>query len=62
MDPVKGAVAGAIGGAAGAYTMELFQAWWNDAEKRLSWFSGWAMAKNSTWWPACACKEARSSM
>src|SRR5207237_3346411 len=36
MDPVKGAVAGAIGGAAGAYTMELFQAWWNDAEKRLA--------------------------
>jgi len=25
MDPIKGAVAGAIGGAAGAYTMELFQ-------------------------------------
>jgi len=36
MDPVKGAVAGAIGGAAGAYTMERFQAWWNDAEKRLA--------------------------
>jgi uncharacterized membrane protein YagU involved in acid resistance len=36
MDPVKGAVAGAIGGAAGAYTMELFQAWWNDAEERLA--------------------------
>lgn len=36
MDPIKGAVAGAIGGAAGAYTMELFQTWWNDAEKRLA--------------------------
>ena len=36
MDPVKGAVAGAIGGAAGAYTMELFQAWWNEAEERLA--------------------------
>lgn len=36
MDPIKGAVAGAIGGAAGAYTMELFQSWWNDAEKRLA--------------------------
>lgn len=33
MDPIKGAVAGAIGGAAGAYTMELFQTWWNDMEK-----------------------------
>lgn len=36
MDPIKGAVAGAIGGAAGAYTMELFQSWWNDAEARLA--------------------------
>ena len=36
MDPIKGAVAGAIGGAAGAYTMELFQSWWNDTEKRLA--------------------------
>jgi len=34
MKPVRGAIAGAIGGAAGAYTMELFQAWWNDLEKR----------------------------
>ena len=33
MDPIKGAVAGAIGGAAGAYTMERFQQWWNDMEK-----------------------------
>jgi putative membrane protein len=36
MDPIKGAVAGAIGGAAGAYTMELFQSWWNGAEERLA--------------------------
>ncbi|HSW94948.1 MAG TPA: DUF1440 domain-containing protein [Patescibacteria group bacterium] len=36
MDPIKGAVAGAIGGAAGAYTMELFQDWWNGAEQRLA--------------------------
>ena len=36
MDPIKGAVAGAIGGAAGSYTMELFQTWWNDTEKRLA--------------------------
>jgi len=36
MDPIKGAVAGAIGGAAGAYTMELFQSWWNGAEQRLA--------------------------
>jgi hypothetical protein len=33
MDPIKGAVAGAIGGAAGAYTMERFQQWWSDMEK-----------------------------
>ena len=33
MDPIRGAVAGAIGGAAGAYTMERFQQWWNDMEK-----------------------------
>ncbi len=33
MDPIRGAVAGAIGGAAGAYTMELFQTWWQDMEK-----------------------------
>jgi putative membrane protein len=33
VDPIKGAVAGAIGGAAGAYTMELFQQWWNGMEK-----------------------------
>jgi len=33
MDPIRGAVAGAIGGAAGAYTMERFQQWWNDTEK-----------------------------
>lgn len=32
MNPVKGAFAGAIGGAAGAYAMELFQTWWNDLE------------------------------
>ena len=36
MDPIKGAVAGAVGGAAGAYTMELFQDWWNSAEQRLA--------------------------
>ena len=36
MKPFRGAVAGAIGGAAGAYTMELFQAWWNDMEKRAA--------------------------
>lgn len=36
MNPIKGAVAGAIGGACGAYTMELFQTWWNDTEKRLA--------------------------
>jgi putative membrane protein len=36
MDPIKGAVAGAVGGAAGAYTMELFQEWWNGAEQRLA--------------------------
>jgi putative membrane protein len=36
VDPIKGAVAGAIGGAAGAYTMERFQAWWNDMEKRAA--------------------------
>lgn len=36
MDPVKGAVAGAIGGAAGAYTMERFQRWWNDTEQRAA--------------------------
>jgi hypothetical protein len=36
MDPIKGAVAGAIGGAAGAYTMERFQAWWNDMEQRAA--------------------------
>jgi hypothetical protein len=33
MDPIRGAVAGAIGGAAGAYTMELFQTWWKDMER-----------------------------
>ena len=33
MDPIRGAVAGAIGGAAGAYTMERFQQWWNDLEQ-----------------------------
>ena len=33
MDPIRGAVAGAIGGAAGAYTMERFQQWWNDMER-----------------------------
>src|SRR5205085_424121 len=36
MDPIKGAVAGAVGGAAGAYTMERFQDWWNGAEQRLA--------------------------
>ena len=34
MHPIKGAVAGAVGGAAGSYAMELFQAWWNDLEQR----------------------------
>ena len=33
VDPVKGAFAGAIGGAACAYTMELFLTWWNDMER-----------------------------
>jgi putative membrane protein len=33
MDPIRGAVAGAIGGAAGAYTMQRFQLWWNDMER-----------------------------
>jgi putative membrane protein len=33
MDPIKGAVAGAIGGAAGAYTKERFQQWWNEMER-----------------------------
>src|SRR5438552_7805444 len=36
MDPIRGAVAGAIGGAAGAYTMERFQEWWNSTEQRLA--------------------------
>jgi putative membrane protein len=36
MDPIRGAVAGAIGGAAGAYTMERFQQWWNDMEKNAA--------------------------
>ena len=36
MDPIRGAVAGAIGGAAGAYTMERFQLWWNDMERRAA--------------------------
>jgi hypothetical protein len=36
MDPIKGAVAGAIGGAAGAYTMDRFQEWWQEAEKRAA--------------------------
>ena len=36
MKPISGAVAGAIGGAAGSYTMELFQTWWNDLEKRTA--------------------------
>jgi putative membrane protein len=36
VDPIKGAVAGAIAGAAGAYTMERFQEWWNDMEKRAA--------------------------
>ncbi len=36
MDPIRGAVAGAIGGAAGAYTMERFQQWWNDMEKKAA--------------------------
>jgi len=35
VNPIKGAVAGAIGGAAGAYTMELFQDWWTDREQRV---------------------------
>lgn len=36
MDPIRGAVAGAIGGAAGAYAMQRFQQWWNDMEKRAA--------------------------
>ena len=33
MDPIRGAVAGGIGGAAGAYAMERFQQWWSDMEQ-----------------------------
>ena len=33
---VKGAVAGAIAGLAGALAMEQFQAWWSATEKRLA--------------------------
>src|SRR2546425_10192064 len=36
MDPIRGAVAGAIGGAAGAYTMERFQEWWQEMERRAA--------------------------
>ena len=36
MDPIKGAVAGAVGGAAGAYTMQRFQEWWQDLETRAA--------------------------
>ena len=36
MDPIRGAVAGAIGGAAGAYTMERFRAWWNNVAARVA--------------------------
>jgi Protein of unknown function (DUF1440) len=36
VDPIRGAVAGAIGGAAGAYTMERFQGWWQEMEKRAA--------------------------
>ncbi len=36
MDPIRGAVAGAIGGAAGAYAMERFQGWWQEMEKRAA--------------------------
>lgn len=36
MDPIRGAVAGAIGGAAGAYTMDRFQEWWQDMEQRAA--------------------------
>ena len=36
MDPIKGAVAGAIGGAAGAYTMARFEAWWDEMEQRAA--------------------------
>ncbi|HKC91760.1 MAG TPA: DUF1440 domain-containing protein [Candidatus Limnocylindria bacterium] len=33
---VKGAVAGAIAGLAGAFAMEQFQSWWSATEKRLA--------------------------
>src|SRR6266566_2601612 len=36
MDPIRGAVAGAIGGAAGAYTMQRFQEWWQEMERRAA--------------------------
>ncbi|HVR88037.1 MAG TPA: DUF1440 domain-containing protein [Candidatus Limnocylindria bacterium] len=36
MNPVKGAVAGAVGGLAGAYAMERFQYWWQDLEQRAA--------------------------
>ena len=36
MNPVKGAVAGAVGGLAGAYVMGQFQSWWLDLEKRAA--------------------------
>ena len=36
MDPVKGAIAGAAGGLAGAYAMERFQSWWHDLERRAT--------------------------
>ena len=46
MDPIRGAVAGAIGGAAGAYIMERFQAWWNAMEKM---FNGLLMGTIVRW-------------
>lgn len=34
MDPLRGAIAGAVGGFAGAYAMERFQLWWEELEAR----------------------------
>lgn len=36
MDPIRGAVAGAIGGAAGAYAMQRFQGWWDELERKAA--------------------------
>ncbi|HEX9269800.1 MAG TPA: DUF1440 domain-containing protein [Candidatus Limnocylindria bacterium] len=36
MDPLRGALAGLIGGLAGAYVMERFQSWWQAAETQAA--------------------------